>query len=135
MFDNFTKAIKSQLVYFENLYVIDSSKANIDHLLEGTDSIEKEYNNFLIKKLGLSDSSELDAGIEEVMEAREAWCTGTAAVITPVGSVTYKGRKHSFDTSSPLSRKIYDNFQAIMNGTIPDKHGWLVNPWAPGQKQ
>ncbi|SEE25063.1 DUF2853 family protein [Polaribacter dokdonensis] len=25
-------------------------------------------NNFLIKKLGLSDSSELDAGIEEVME-------------------------------------------------------------------
>lgn len=49
-FDNFTKAIKSQLVYFENLYVIDSSKANIDNLLEGTDSIEKEYNNFLIKK-------------------------------------------------------------------------------------
>jgi branched-chain amino acid aminotransferase len=112
-----------------NVFVLDKEGVvrtpGLGSILPG---VTRESVIALSKDLGL-EVREGPLGIEEVMEAREAWCTGTAAVITPVGSVTYKGRKHSFDASSPLSRKIYDTFQAIINGTIPDKNGWLVNPW------
>lgn len=46
----FTRAIKSQLVYFENLYIINSCpKVNSIYLPEEA-KIEDEYNNFAIKK-------------------------------------------------------------------------------------
>jgi hypothetical protein len=45
-FDNFSRAIKSQLVYFENLYVIDSARAEITSRID----IQSDYNNFSIKK-------------------------------------------------------------------------------------
>lgn len=52
-FDDFAKAIKSQLVYFENLYVIDTTGYN-DYLsgrpYGASIDIETQYNNFAIKK-------------------------------------------------------------------------------------
>lgn len=48
-FDNFSRAIKSQLVYFENLYIIDSTKNQRESYYNYID-IEGQYNNFLIKK-------------------------------------------------------------------------------------
>ncbi len=64
--------------------------------------------------------------ITEVMEAKEAWCTGTAAVITPVGSVTYKGKKKEFAPAN-VSKKIYEAFQTILSGEKP--HEWLMDPF------
>jgi hypothetical protein len=43
-------------------------RSNTELLAAVTKGLATVKNNFLIKKLGLSDSSELDAGIEEVME-------------------------------------------------------------------
>lgn len=47
-----------------SIYNVDSSKVS------GSDKKEKDTvkNNFLIKKLGLTDGPQLDAAIEEVME-------------------------------------------------------------------
>lgn len=48
---NFSKAIKSQLVYFENLYIIDSTvDETIGEDVDLEDNIQHEYNNFSIKK-------------------------------------------------------------------------------------
>jgi hypothetical protein len=47
-FNNFANAIKSQLVYFENLYVIDSTGDSVD--FNHTINIQFQYNNFSIKK-------------------------------------------------------------------------------------
>jgi hypothetical protein len=47
-FDRFAKSIKSQLVYFENLYVIDSVQEE-DEFITRVD-IQKDYNTFSIKK-------------------------------------------------------------------------------------
>jgi len=79
----------------------------------------------LAKELGFK-VLEAPLPIAEVMEAKEAWCTGTAAVITPVGSVTYKGKRKDFEAPN-VSKKIYDRFQAILSGEKP--HEWLVDPF------
>lgn len=47
-FDNFARAIKSQLVYFENLYIIDSTGDSNEYGV--SIDIQRDYNNFLIKK-------------------------------------------------------------------------------------
>lgn len=31
--------------------------------------------------------------VDELLEADEVFCTGTAVVISPVGSITYRGRR------------------------------------------
>ena len=52
-FDDFARAIKSQLVYFENLYVVDTTGYNeyISGRPYGASiDIETQYNNFAIKK-------------------------------------------------------------------------------------
>jgi branched-chain amino acid aminotransferase group II len=64
--------------------------------------------------------------IAEVMEAQEAWCTGTAAVISPVASVTYKGNKKEFAAPN-VSKKIHKLFDDILEGREKDTHKWIVN--------
>lgn len=51
--NNFADAIKSQLVYFENLYVIDSTKVNFmqNFAREFNDFHIRKYNNFLVNDL------------------------------------------------------------------------------------
>ena len=34
--------------------------------------------------------------VDELLEADEVFCTGTAVVVSPVGSITYKDRRYSF---------------------------------------
>ena len=71
-YDNFAKAIKSQLVYFENLYIIDSIiREDTDDILSKV-SVEKDYNNFSIKKYknfwvnSLDDTKEINLVLGKV---------------------------------------------------------------------
>lgn len=76
--------------------------------------------------------SERRISIEEVMQAgrdgtlREMWGTGTAAVVSPVGELGYKGEKISIGNgqTGALTQKLYDAIVAIQYGRAPDKHGW-----------
>lgn len=71
--------------------------------------------------------------IEELMEAghngslTEAFGTGTAAVISPIGELCYKGDEvliNDFKTG-PLTHKLYDALTGIQWGLIPDPYGWV----------
>jgi len=66
--------------------------------------------------------------IEEVMEADECFCTGTAVVVAPVGSVTYKGKKALFQDGAvgPVAQAMYDELTGIQQGRLPDERGWNV---------
>ena len=59
---------------------------------------------------------------------REVWATGTAAVISPVGELAYKGRRLVVNEGriGDLAQKLYDTIVAIQYGTAPDPHGWTV---------
>lgn len=72
--------------------------------------------------------------IEELYEAHanglfeEAFGTGTAAVISPVGELLWKNEKVVLNNgeTGPLSKKLYDTLTGIQNGTEPDPFGWTV---------
>ncbi len=59
----------------------------------------------------------------------EAWGTGTAAVISPIGEMGWKDRKVIVNGGKigALSQKLYDTLTGIQWGKIADPHGWIVN--------
>lgn len=68
---------------------------------------------------------------EELSTFEEAGACGTAAVISPVGSIadTEMGKTYTFgdgSTPGPWSRKLYDRFRNIQYGIEPDTHGWIT---------
>ncbi|HEY3067442.1 MAG TPA: branched-chain amino acid aminotransferase [Methylomirabilota bacterium] len=88
----------------------------------------------LLREWGLS-VSERQISIDEVMEAarrgtlKEVWGTGTAAVISPVGELAYKGQRIVVNGGriGDLTQKLYDTIVAIQYGTVKDTHGWTVD--------
>jgi len=78
-------------------------------------------------------TSERPLSIDEIIEAssqgklREAFGTGTAAVISPVGQITYKGKDHivAGGKIGELSLKLYNEIIAIQYGEKEDPHGWV----------
>lgn len=57
---------------------------------------------------------------------QEAFGTGTAAVISPIGELFYKGEKqviNNFKTGS-LTQKLYDTLTGIQWGKVEDRFGW-----------
>ncbi|MHA1727588.1 MAG: branched-chain amino acid aminotransferase [Promethearchaeota archaeon] len=77
--------------------------------------------------------SERMLSIDEVIENAksgklvEAFGSGTAAVITPVGSLNYKGVDYVIGDKKvgSLTQKLYDYITGIQYGKIEDKFGWV----------
>ena len=58
----------------------------------------------------------------------EAWGTGTAAVISPIGEMGWEGRHVVVNGGKigPLAQRLYDTLTGIQWGTRPDPFGWVV---------
>jgi branched-chain amino acid aminotransferase len=86
----------------------------------------------IVKDWGIK-LSERSLTIDEVITAArngtltEAFGTGTAAVISPVGQITYKGEDHivSGGNMGELSHRLYDEIVAIQYRHKPDPYGWM----------
>jgi branched-chain amino acid aminotransferase len=64
--------------------------------------------------------------IDEVEDFVEMGCTGTAAVITPVGLVHHQGRDiHISDEPGPITRDLYKRLTDIQYGDSVDERGWV----------
>jgi len=71
--------------------------------------------------------------IDEIVSAadsgrlKEAFGTGTAAVISPVGQITYKDKDYSIAEGKmgELSQRLYNEITAIQYGEKPDVYGWV----------
>ena len=57
---------------------------------------------------------------------KEAFGTGTAAVISPVGEIQYGNHRIIINDGKigPLSQKLYDEITGIQYGEKPDLHKW-----------
>ena len=72
--------------------------------------------------------------IEEVMAAgregrlEEMWGVGTAAVVSPVGELTYRGESVTINNghTGPTVKRLYDAVTALQYGEAADGHGWIV---------
>ena len=81
---------------------------------------------YKVNETRLSVDDLMKAGHDGTLE--EAFGTGTAAVISPVGEFVYKDDKvtvNDFKTGE-LTQKLYDTLTGIQWGRIEDKYGWIV---------
>ena len=60
-------------------------------------------------------------------KVKEAFGSGTAAVISPVGTLCYKGESCSVGDGGvgQLTRKLYDTLTGIQTGRLADPYGWV----------
>ena len=58
----------------------------------------------------------------------EAWGTGTAAVVSPIGEMGWNERKAEVNGGviGPVTQKLYDTLTGIQWGTQPDPYGWTM---------
>lgn len=79
------------------------------------------------RSLGFQVEERLVA-VDELLEADEVFCTGTAVVISPVGSVTYLGKRISYgDGVGVVSQQLYSVLTRLQMGLIEDKMNWTVS--------
>lgn len=65
--------------------------------------------------------------VEELLEADEVFCTGTAVVVSPVGSITYLGEKKSYgDGVGAVSQQLYTGLTRLQMGLAEDNMNWTV---------
>lgn len=78
--------------------------------------------------------TERPISIDELLEAaangtlEEAWGTGTAAVVSPVGAVAYGGETHTVNGGGigELTQRLYDELTGIQWGKRDDPFGWSI---------
>ena len=71
---------------------------------------------------------------EELFEAaengtlEEAWGTGTAAVVSPIGELAMDGKKVTVSNNQigEITQKLYDQLTGIQWGRLADPHDWIL---------
>ncbi len=78
--------------------------------------------------------TERPIAIDEVIAAledgslQEIFASGTAAVISPVGALNYKGKEYPVNSekTGPFAQRLFDELQGIQFGDREDQFGWRV---------
>ena len=128
----------------EQKYIEEVGAMNVFFVLEGevvTPELHGSILSGITRKSALEllrdwgvNVSERRISIQELDEANdkgkvlEAFGTGTAAVISPIGELKWGDKKMIFNGGKigPLTQKLYDTLTGIQYGRLPDPHGWSV---------
>lgn len=103
--------------------------------LEGTilPGVTRDSVLALLRKWGMK-VSERRLKIDDVFKAagdgslKEVFATGTAAVISPVGTLVFKDKNFAIGSGDVgvLSNKLYDTLSGIQTGKLADDMGWTI---------
>ena len=79
----------------------------------------------LARSLGY-EVQETKVDVNFAMTADEAFCAGTAAVISPIGSIEHGGEIANYSDGGigMITQELYTALTDIMNGRVEDKFGW-----------
>ncbi|CAI9111214.1 OLC1v1011385C1 [Oldenlandia corymbosa var. corymbosa] len=71
---------------------------------------------------------EREVTVDELLNADEVFCTGTAVVVSPVGSITYLGKRVTYgeDGIGRVSQQLYSALTSLQMGLTEDKMGWIM---------
>ncbi|KAJ0077035.1 hypothetical protein Patl1_35922 [Pistacia atlantica] len=70
---------------------------------------------------------ERNVPLEDLLNADEVFCTGTAMVVTPVASMTYKDTRVEYKTGNEtVTHKLHVTLTGIQTGVIEDKLRWTL---------
>ena len=131
--------------YSEVLYLDSRSKKYLDesgtsnffgvtgdnsYITPNSPSILPSITNMSVQTIATDKGMKVEArnvAVEELADFTEAGCCGTAAVISPVGSVTHGEKKYVYcegDTVGPVCTQLYETLSGIQFGKIEDPYGW-----------
>ena len=87
----------------------------------------------LLRKKGY-EVEERRISVDELISAakdgslEEAFGSGTAAVVSPIGTLAYKGVEYPVNGGQigPVAQELYDTLTGIQNGILEDDMGWTV---------
>ncbi len=81
---------------------------------------------FKVAERKIAISELVEAG--ESGELKEAFGVGTAAVVSPVGELHYKGKSVIVNDGriGSVTQKLYDTLTGLQFGEIEDTHGWVT---------
>lgn len=75
------------------------------------------------------ETEEREIPLSEVSEFAEGGLCGTAAVISPIGSITNKDQvmylPSGMEKMGPITQKLYDTLTGIQLGRIEAPEGWI----------
>jgi branched-chain amino acid aminotransferase len=79
------------------------------------------------EKLGMN-VRETNISVDEAMAADEAFCTGTAAVVSSIGTLVLGDREVVFQKGEvgAVTRQVYELLTKIQRGEEKDDWGWVV---------
>lgn len=128
----------------ENKYIEEVGSMNVFFKIDGK-VITPELNGSILEGITRKSVIELlnhwdipvierRISIEELYQAyqlgtlEEAFGTGTAAVISPIGELAWKEHHMEINNSEtgPLAKKIYDTITGIQTGKKEDLFGWRI---------
>ncbi|MGH4119238.1 branched-chain amino acid aminotransferase [Clostridium sp.] len=92
-------------------------------------SITKYSLLYLAKEYLELEVQERDVLVNNLDEFKETGACGTAAVISPIGGIEYKGNLHIFHSETevgPITKKLYDTLYGIQFGDVKPPEGWIV---------
>ena len=71
---------------------------------------------------------EKSVSVDEALAADEAFCSGTAAVVSPIGSITCEGKETVYNGCrvGPVTQALYDHLTRIQLCEEEDRFGWVV---------
>ena len=129
----------------ENRYVEEVGAMNMMFVIDGVivtaalegsilDGVTRDSILTLARDKGYR-TEERRISVDELFDAykagrlTEAFGTGTAAVISPVGYLAYRDRAISLNDGriGPVAQEFYDTLTGIQWGRLPDPHGWTVD--------
>lgn len=67
--------------------------------------------------------------LEEALQADEIFTSGTAVVVSPVGSLTHKGKKTQYGepgVPGPVATELYTALTDVQQEKVADQHSWVV---------
>jgi branched-chain amino acid aminotransferase len=92
-------------------------------------SITNRSLKFIAKNMLNLRVEEKDIYIDDLEDIVEAGACGTAAVITPISSITNDDHKHVFPyhkEMGPTIKKLHDILTKIQVGDLPDPNNWIT---------
>ncbi|TXT58261.1 MAG: Branched-chain-amino-acid aminotransferase 2 [Promethearchaeota archaeon] len=133
-----------QIIYLDAIYkkyITEVGAANFCAIIDGN-LVTPRFDGTILEGITLDsvltlakhnlgiEIEQRDLSYEELFtdECTELFCTGTAAVITPIGTVSYETKKKIYNnnTPGPITKKLYDLLTGIQKLDLPDDFGWTT---------
>ncbi|KAL6210018.1 hypothetical protein ACLB2K_020956 [Fragaria x ananassa] len=111
-----------------NIFILNGNVVSTPALINGT--VQPGVTRKSIMEIALDFGYQVEERViplEDLLQADEAFCTGTAVTVNPIGAVTYLTKRVEFRTGKEaLSQKLYETLSGIQTGRLEDKKGWTL---------